>query len=114
MESGTLTLEEIKRRVEHLTPEEAHSELAAGDAVLLDTREPHEYAEAHLEGATLVPPSEVAERIDELVPDTSQRVILYCRVGNRSARTTHQLEQLGYDNVAHVEGGIVEWQEHGL
>ena len=47
--------------------------------VLLDTREPHEYAEAHLEGATLVPPAEVAERIDEVAPDPHQRVIVYCR-----------------------------------
>jgi sulfur-carrier protein adenylyltransferase/sulfurtransferase len=116
MEAGTLKLEDIEKRIDHLSPEEAQKELeAGGEYVLLDTREPHEYAEAHLEGATLVPPAEVLERIDEIAPDTSQRLIVYCRTGNRSARVVHQLqEQLGYENAVNVEGGIVEWQEKGL
>ena len=116
MAAGTLKLEDIEKRIDHLTPEEANEELrAGGDVVLLDTREPHEYAEAHLAGATLVPPAEVAERIDEVAPDPSQRVIVYCRTGNRSARAVHQLqEQFGYENISNVSGGIVEWQEKGL
>jgi sulfur-carrier protein adenylyltransferase/sulfurtransferase len=117
MESGTLSLEEIQKRIEQLSPEQALEEIKAanGDLVLLDIREPHEHAEAHLEGDVLVPPVEVAERIDELAPDTSQRLILYCRSGARSARAANLLkEQLGYDNVANVEGGILAWQEAGL
>jgi molybdopterin/thiamine biosynthesis adenylyltransferase/rhodanese-related sulfurtransferase len=117
MEAGTpLKLEEIQKRITELTPEQANEELeAGGDHLLLDTREPHEYAEAHLEGAKLVPPAEVAERIDEIAPDPSQRIIVYCRTGNRSARAVHQLqEQFGYDNIANVSGGIVEWQQKGL
>jgi molybdopterin/thiamine biosynthesis adenylyltransferase/rhodanese-related sulfurtransferase len=115
MEAGTLKIEDIQAKIDRLTPEEANEELkAGGDYVLLDTREPHEYAEAHLEGATLVPPAEVIERADEIAPDTSQRVIAYCRTGKRSARAVHQLEQLGYDNVVDVIGGIVDWQEQGL
>jgi molybdopterin/thiamine biosynthesis adenylyltransferase len=55
------------------------------------------------------------ERIDEIAPDTSQRLIVYCRTGNRSARAVHQLqEQLGYENAVNVGGGIVEWQQKGL
>jgi sulfur-carrier protein adenylyltransferase/sulfurtransferase len=117
METGTLSLEEIKKRIEQLTPEQAYEELknSNGDVVLLDIREPHEHAEAHLEGAVLVPPVEVAERIDELAPDSSQRLILYCRSGARSARAVNLLkEQFGYDNAANVEGGILAWQEAGL
>ena len=116
MEAGTLKLEDIQKKIHNLTPTEAYDEIkAGGDFVLLDTREPHEYAEAHLEGATLVPPTEVVERIDELAPDTSQRVIAYCRSGARSARAVHQLqEELGYDNVVNVDGGILAWQQEGL
>jgi molybdopterin/thiamine biosynthesis adenylyltransferase len=117
METGTLSLEEIKKRIEQLTPEQAYEELknSNGDVVLLDIREPHEHAEAHLEGDVLVPPVEVAERIDELAPDPSQRLILYCRSGARSARAVNLLkEQFGYDNAANVEGGILAWQEAGL
>ena len=116
MEAGTLKLEDIEKRIEHLTPEEARKEIeAGGDLILLDTREPHEYAEAHLDGAVLVPPAEVLERIDEIAPDTSQRLLVYCRTGNRSARAVHQLqEELGYENAVNVSGGIVEWQQKGL
>jgi molybdopterin/thiamine biosynthesis adenylyltransferase/rhodanese-related sulfurtransferase len=117
MAAGTLSLEEIQKRIEQLSPEQALEEIKAanGDLVLLDIREPHEHAEVHLEGDVLVPPVEVAERIDELAPDTSQRLILYCRSGARSARAANLLkEQFGYDNVANVDGGILAWQEAGL
>jgi len=116
MEAGTLKLEDIEKQIEQLTPEQAQEELSSeGAHILLDTREPHEYAEAHVEGATLVPPAEVVERIDEIAPDTSERILVICRTGNRSARAAHQLqEQLGYENVANIAGGILEWQEKGL
>jgi sulfur-carrier protein adenylyltransferase/sulfurtransferase len=111
------SLEEVKKRIQQLSPEEAYEEIekANGDLVLLDIREPHEHAEAHLQGDVLVPPVEVAERIDEVAPDPFQRVILYCRSGARSARAADQLqEEFGYSNVANVEGGILAWQEKGL
>jgi sulfur-carrier protein adenylyltransferase/sulfurtransferase len=108
-------LDVIKTKIEELDIAEAQRELAAGDdVVLLDTREPHEHAEAHLEGGILVPPADVLSRIDEIVPDTSQRVVLYCRVGNRSARAAYQLQEAGYENVASIAGGIEAWQDLGL
>jgi sulfur-carrier protein adenylyltransferase/sulfurtransferase len=97
-----------------LSPAEFEREIAAGDAVLLDTREPHEFAESHIRGAELVPPAEVTARIDELAPDPEQRVILYCRSGNRSGRAAEELAGLGYSNLAHLGGGILAWQEAGL
>ncbi len=61
-----------------------------------------------------MPPAQVAERVPELVPDTSQRVILYCASGNRSARAADELRELGYDNAASVAGGIKAWEAEGL
>jgi molybdopterin/thiamine biosynthesis adenylyltransferase/rhodanese-related sulfurtransferase len=108
------TTEQVRARIEEVTPDEAYQELEAGDPALIDVRERHEWDEAHLAGATLIPPLTVADRIAEVVPDRSQRVLLYCRVGNRSARAADTLEQMGYENVASVEGGIVAWEEQGL
>jgi sulfur-carrier protein adenylyltransferase/sulfurtransferase len=111
----TEPIELVKSRIEQLDPADARDELARGDAALIDTREQHEWDEAHLEGATLVPPDTVAERIEEVVPDRSQRVLLYCRVGNRSARAADVLEsRLGYEDVASIDGGILAWQQAGL
>jgi molybdopterin/thiamine biosynthesis adenylyltransferase/rhodanese-related sulfurtransferase len=108
-------IELVRSRIEEIDPADAREELATGDAVLVDTREPYEWDEAHLEGATLVPPATVADRIEEVAPDRSQRVVLYCRVGNRSARAADLLEsELGYEDVASIAGGIEAWQQSGL
>src|SRR5918995_1792341 len=111
----TEPIELIKSRIEQLDPADAREEISAGDVVLVDTREQHEWDEAHLDGATLVPPASVADRIEEVVPDRSRRVVLYCRVGNRSARAADLLEsELGYEDVASIAGGIEAWQQAGL
>src|SRR3954471_17783124 len=105
--AGIQTIEEIE-------PFEAAEEISGGDVVLIDTREPHEYQEAHLEGGRRVPPGLIADEVATGAPDKAARTILYCRSGNRSALAAAQLQQLGYENVAPVSGGIVQWQEHGL
>jgi molybdopterin/thiamine biosynthesis adenylyltransferase/rhodanese-related sulfurtransferase len=103
-----------KHQVEEIAPFEAAAEIEGGDVVLVDTREPHEYQEAHLEGGKLVPPGLLADEIAAAAPDKSARTILYCRTGNRSYLAAQQLEALGYENVASMAGGIVAWQEQGL
>jgi len=100
--------------IEEIEPFEAAEEINGGDVVLIDTREPHEYQEAHLEGGKLVPPGLLADEIGTAAPDKSARTILYCRSGNRSAIAAAQLQQLGYENVASMSGGILQWQEQGL
>ncbi len=109
------TLDQVKEQIDEIEPAAARDELAADSAItLIDTREPHEYAEAHVDGAVLVPPIEVASRIDQVAPDTGQRLILYCRSGARSARAAAKLEALGYESVSSVAGGILAWTEQGL
>src|SRR5215218_10953251 len=110
MAPGTKTTQQI----EEIEPFEAAEEIDRGDVVLIDTREPHEYQEAHLENGKLVPPGLLADEIAAAAPDKSARTILYCRSGNRSALAAAQLQQLGYENVASMSGGILQWQEQGL
>jgi molybdopterin/thiamine biosynthesis adenylyltransferase/rhodanese-related sulfurtransferase len=111
----TEPIELIKSRIEEVTPDEAQQELAEPGAVLVDTREPHERQLSYIEGSTLIPPAEIVDKIAEVAPDLSQRVILQCATGNRSARAANRLaEELGYDNVASLAGGIAAWQEQGL
>ncbi len=101
-------------QIEEIEPFEAAEEIEGGDVVLIDTREPHEYREAHLEGAKLVPPGLLVGEIASGAPDRSARTILYCRSGNRSAIAAAQLQELGYEDVASMAGGILAWQEQGL
>jgi molybdopterin/thiamine biosynthesis adenylyltransferase/rhodanese-related sulfurtransferase len=104
----------IKAVVEEIEPFEAQQEIEGGDVVLIDTREPHEYQEAHLDGGKLVPPGLLRDEIAAAAPDKSARTILYCRSGNRSYKAAEQLEALGYADVASMAGGIIAWQEQGL
>jgi molybdopterin/thiamine biosynthesis adenylyltransferase/rhodanese-related sulfurtransferase len=100
--------------IEEIEPFEAAEEINGGNVVLIDTREPHEFKEAHLEGGKLVPPGVLADEIEAAAPDKSARTILYCRSGNRSALAAAQMQALGYENVASMAGGILLWQEQGL
>ena len=108
------TIEQVKARVEQIDPAQARGEIEGGDVVLIDTRDAVEHQEAHIDGAELIPPHQVAERIADVVPDRSARVILYCASGNRSARAADELSGLGYENAASVAGGIKEWEAQGL
>jgi rhodanese-related sulfurtransferase len=79
-------------------------------AVLVDVREPWEYAEAHIAGSTLIPLDEVMRRRDEL-PDDAE-VWLVCRTGNRSGQAAALLATFGHDAI-NVTGGIVAWMRSG-
>jgi molybdopterin/thiamine biosynthesis adenylyltransferase/rhodanese-related sulfurtransferase len=103
-----------KQQVEEIEPFEAAQEIEGGDVVLIDTREPHEFQEARIEGGKLVPPGLLADEIATAAPDKSARTILYCRSGNRSYKAAEQMEALGYTDVASMAGGILLWQEQGL
>jgi molybdopterin/thiamine biosynthesis adenylyltransferase/rhodanese-related sulfurtransferase len=109
------SLEQVKNRIEEVDPARAQEQIERDGAVLVDVREPHEWDEAHLAGAKLAPMATVTERIAELAPDRSQRVLLLCHVGNRSARAADTLTgELGYENVASIAGGIEAWRDAGL
>jgi molybdopterin/thiamine biosynthesis adenylyltransferase/rhodanese-related sulfurtransferase len=105
---------QTKQQIEEIEPFEAAQEIEGGDIVLIDTREPHEYQEAHLENGKLVPPGLLGDEIAAAAPDKSARTILYCRSGNRSYKAAEQMQALGYGDVASMAGGILAWQEQGL
>lgn len=84
------------------------------DLVILDVRTPEEFAEGHLDGAVLIDfhEADFADRLGELDPEVPY--LLYCRSGNRSGQTTAIMSELGFTDVADVDGGIVAWSAAGL
>ncbi len=84
--------------------------LRAEGVPLIDVREPDEYAEARVPGATLIPLGEVAERVDE-VP-TDQTVYVICARGGRSAKAVEHYRSIGIDAV-NVAGGTLAWIDAG-
>lgn len=77
--------------------------------VILDVREPVEWAHGHIDGALHVPMNEVPSRLGE-VPDG--QVLVVCKVGGRSAQVTGWLVQQGRDAV-NLDGGMLDWEAAG-
>ena len=99
-----------ERAVDEIGPEELADQLQ-GDAppVVIDVREPYEFAIAEM-GGILMPQDTVPERVADIPRD--RPVVVHCRSGVRSARIIRMLEdEHGYDNLFNLKGGILAWQE---
>src|SRR3954452_18352994 len=112
--SGAEFIKQVKAQVDEVDPS-AVSEVIGGDnVVVVDVRETDEWDAGHVPGARHVPRGHLESRIEGAAPDRSQRVVLYCASGNRSALAAHTLrEMLGYENVESMTGGITLWKDRG-
>ena len=75
------------------------------DAVIIDVREPFEWAMGTLPGAELISLGSLFTRIEELDPD--HPILFICRTGNRSGVAAGLLAQRGFEVVANLTGGLV-------
>ena len=111
--SGAELLRQIKSRISEIDPADARTQASNG-AALIDVRETEEFAAGHIPGARHVPRGYLESRIEGAVPDRSQHLILYCASGNRSAYAARTLsEDLGYEHVESMRGGITLWKDRG-
>lgn len=111
---------EAKSRIENLDPDAVENELQNGDAVLVDIRDSPELEEnGRIPGAVHIPRGMLEFRADTTSPyhhaslDPSKSVILHCASGGRSALAAQTLQEMGYEQVAHLDGGINAWKEAG-
>jgi rhodanese-related sulfurtransferase len=101
--------------VSQLSTEEVHNLLARQDPVkpiLLDIREPEEYAVSHLPGAYLATTDQEALRIIAK-SDKDSLIIVYCSVGYRSSEMAKKLQEKGFTKVFNLEGSIFKWANEG-
>jgi sulfur-carrier protein adenylyltransferase/sulfurtransferase len=111
--SGAELLRQIKSRIDEVDPAAVHEQMHNG-AVLVDVRETDEFAAGHIPGAKHIPRSYLESRIEGVAPDRSEHLILYCASGNRSAYAARTLtEDLGYEHVESMTGGITLWKDRG-
>ena len=81
-------------------------------AFMLDVRQPAEWKDGHIPGATLIPLGEPAARANEVPRD--QPIVVVCRSGNRSAQGRDILLQAGFPAVTSLDGGMIDWAQAGL
>lgn len=97
--------------IPEITPLELKERLDRNDPiVLVDVREPHEYAIADLPeiGQKRIPMRELLARADEL--DVDRELIFYCRSGARSGRAAAALQARGFSRVVNLKGGVLKWR----
>src|SRR5216684_1161560 len=82
--------------------------------ILVDVREDNEWAKGHLPGAVHLGKGIIERDIEQRVPDTNAKVILYCGGGFRSALVADNLQKMGYTNVESMDGGWKGWLDAGL
>ncbi|MBR9804477.1 MAG: rhodanese-like domain-containing protein [Rubinisphaera brasiliensis] len=95
-----------------VTCEAVQQKLQSGESfLLLDCREQDEYDTVHIDEATLLPMSELADRVGELEDRKQDDIVVYCHHGMRSLRVTNWLRGQGFANVVSMTGGIDRWSE---
>jgi len=88
------------------------AKLTAGQPFFfVDCREADEYSVAKIDGATLIPMSELADRVAEFQPHAETPIIIHCHHGGRSLRVAMWLRQQGFPQAQSMAGGIDQWSQ---
>jgi len=119
-EASRELMRQARRQVAEWTSTQANEVLTRqrregqNDVVLIDVREKNEWDEGYIPGATHIAKGYLEQRIEEVVPEKSQKVLLYCAGGVRSMYAGLTLKQMGYEDVISLAGGFGQWKNSGL
>ncbi len=106
---------DTRKRVKETNVADVKRRIDAGEKfALVDVREESEWARGHLPGAIHLGKGTIERDIEQRVPDTGAKLILYCGGGFRSALAADNLQKMGYTNVESMDGGWRGWTEAGL
>jgi len=105
-----------KALITECTPQAAQARLADGGVLLLDVREPDEYAAGHLAGAINIPRGVLEFRLsgDAALADTGRPVLVYCKTSGRAALAARVMQEMGFADVTSMAGGFDAWVAAGL
>lgn len=97
-----------------LEPQEFKEFLTNNDVLLVDVRTPQEFKSGHIENAANINflSSDFEQNVQKL--DTTKTLVIYCRSGNRSGKSTSVFLNAGFNEVRDLKGGVLNWQKSGL
>jgi rhodanese-related sulfurtransferase len=108
-------VQDAKKRVKETNVADVKRRTDAGEKlILVDVREDNEWAKGHLPGAVHMGRGIIERDLEQRVPDTGTKLVLYCGGGFRSALVADNLQKMGYTNVESMDGGWRGWTEAGL
>ncbi len=112
---------EARARIREWSAEDAHEQLTAGGVLVIDVREPDEFAAGHLPDALCVPRGTLEGaadpgyklRVEPLCRARRQPTLLYCQTGARSAMAVVTLQEMGFEEAYSLAGGVECWIAEG-
>ncbi len=108
-------LSSVKQEIDEVSAPEVNEKLTGPrDFSLLDVREKDEWDQGHIDGALFLPRGFLEVKVEKLLQDKEQPVIVYCAGGVRSAFAAKSLLELGYTNVRSMRGGMRDWKDNGF
>lgn len=111
---AALLIPTLMRRGDKVTTLQATQLINQGKTLLLDVRDPAEFAAGHMRDARNIPLKELSKRIAELDKFKARTVIVVCSSGMQSSRATGILRTAGFSSVVSLSGGLNAWQAQGL
>jgi sulfur-carrier protein adenylyltransferase/sulfurtransferase len=102
---------EVKAQIREVTPADVAG--SRDDPILLDVREPDEYAAGAIDGALHLPRGMLEPQVEGRIPEKDRPIVVYCAGGTRSALAAKALGELGYRDVASMAGGFNRWKDEG-
>lgn len=95
-------------------PQEAVMLFNHEDALVLDVREPSEWADGHIAKARHIPLRQLKDKLGELEKHKGKPIIAVCRSGNRSVHACSVLKRAGFEKLHNLAGGMQAWDQAGL
>ncbi|WP_100643128.1 rhodanese-like domain-containing protein [Alteromonas facilis] len=98
-------------QVENVSVDTVKEWVDNGDAILIDVREPNEFKQVHIPGATLLPLGSITASD---LPNVDEKIVIYCLKGGRGSQACVKVATEGKATVFNLEGGIEAWVKAGL
>ncbi|MEH6551559.1 MAG: rhodanese-like domain-containing protein [Pseudomonadales bacterium] len=97
-----MSMHEVKRRIDS----------GETDITILDVREKEAFTEGHIPGAILLPRGQLELRVNDVLPDPTHRIVVYCELGRVSTLAAATLKQMGFGRAVAMDGGMKLWREN--
>jgi rhodanese-related sulfurtransferase len=108
-------VQEARKNVKETNVPDVKRRMDAGEKmIVVDVREDNEWTGGHLPGAVHMGRGVIERDIEQSIPDTKTKLVLYCGGGFRSVLVAESLQKMGYGNVESMDGGWRGWNEAGL
>lgn len=97
-----------------LTQKQEQERMTAGTITTIDVRSAGEYSKGHVPGAINIPHDKISNQLEQIKHLKDKPVLLYCRSGRRADMAETTLSELGFSQLYHLQGDMMEWDKNQL